>query len=140
MCPPQALEQAHKNESFDTAAGGVSSQKKASALESRFASLWNALGGSELVREFRFDKIRRWRADFASESARLLIEIEGGVWNRGRHLSPRGFLNDAEKYLTATLQGWVVIRLTEPQLTPDTIRQVLEYARSRQRLFGEPVA
>lgn len=100
----------------------MSSQKKASALESRFASLWNALGGSELVREFRFDKIRRWRADFARESARVLIEIEGGVWTRGRHLSPRGFLNDAEKYLTATLQGWVVIRLTEPQLTPDTIR------------------
>lgn len=100
----------------------MSSQKKASALESRFASLWNALGGSELVREFRFDKTRRWRADFARESARVLIEIEGGVWTRWRHLSPRGFLNDAEKYLTATLQGWVVIRLTEPQLTPDTIR------------------
>ena len=38
--------------------------------EARFASLWDALGGIELVREFRFDKTRRWRADFASESAR----------------------------------------------------------------------
>lgn len=114
--------------------------KKTSTLEQKFATLWDAVGGPVLAREYRFDKTRRWRADFALEAARLLIEIEGGVWNRGRHLSPRGFLNDAEKYLTATLQGWVVIRLTEPQLTPDTIRQVLDYARSRQRLLGEPVA
>ena len=51
----------------------MSSRKKSSAFESRFASLWDALGGVELVREFRFDKPRRWRADFASESARVLL-------------------------------------------------------------------
>ena len=77
----------------------MSSRKKSSALESRLASIWDALGGSEPVREFRLDKTRRWRADFASESARVLIEIEGGVWRGGRHTNPQGFINDAEKYL-----------------------------------------
>lgn len=125
---------------FDIAAGGVSSRKKSSALESRFASLWDALGGVELVREFRFDKTRRWRADFASESARVLIEVEGGVWRGGRHTNPLGFINDAEKYLAATLQGWSVIRLVGEQLNPATLRQVVDYVRERDRLFGGSVA
>lgn len=124
---------------FDIAAGGVPSRKKSSALESRFASLWDALGGSELVREFRFDKTRRWRADFASNSARVLIEVEGGVWRGGRHTNPQGFINDAEKYLAATLQGWSVIRLVGEQLNPATLRQVVDYVRERDRLFGGSV-
>ena len=118
----------------------MSSRKKSSALESRFASIWDALGGVELVREFRFDKTRRWRADFASESARVLIEVEGGVWRGGRHTNPQGFIHDAEKYLAATLQGWSVIRLVGEQLNPATLRQVVDYVRERDRLFGGSVA
>lgn len=123
---------------FDTAPRGVSRKRNSSELENRFATLWDAIGGPELVREYRFDKSRRWRADFAWEEAQLLIEIEGGVWNRGRHLTPRGFMNDAEKYLAATLQGWAVIRLVDSMLTPDTIKQILDYARNR--ISGRPVA
>ena len=123
---------------FDTAPRGVSLKRNSSELENRFATLWDAIGGPELVREYRFDKSRRWRADFAWEEARLLIEIEGGVWNRGRHLTPRGFMNDAEKYLAATLQGWAVIRLVDAMLTPDSIKQILDYARNR--ISGRPVA
>lgn len=116
----------------------MSLKRKSSDLEDRFARLWDASGGVALLREYRFDKSRRWRADFAWEEAHLLIEIEGGVWNRGRHLTPRGFLNDAEKYLAATLSGWTVLRLTEPQITPATIRQIIDYGRAR--LPGSPVA
>lgn len=124
--------------SFDASPRGVSLKRNSSELENRFATLWDAIDGPELVREYRFDKSRRWRADFAWEEAQLLIEIEGGVWNRGRHLTPRGFMNDAEKYLAATLQGWAVIRLVDSMLTPDTIKQILDYARNR--ISGRPVA
>ena len=123
---------------FDIYTNCVTLIRNSSELENRFATLWDAIGGPELVREYRFDKSRRWRADFAWEEARLLIEIEGGVWNRGRHLTPRGFMNDAEKYLAATLQGWAVIRLVDSMLTPDTIKQILDYARNR--ISGRPVA
>jgi len=47
-------------------------------------------------------------------------------------------MNDAEKYLAATLQGWAVIRLVDSMLTPDTIKQILDYARNR--ISGKPVA
>ena len=123
---------------FDIYTNCVTLIRNSSELENRFATLWDAIGGPELVREYRFDKSRRWRADFAWEEAQLLIEIEGGVWNRGRHLTPRGFMNDAEKYLAATLQGWAVIRLVDSMLTPDTIKQILDYARNR--ISGRPVA
>ncbi|MBR5184956.1 MAG: hypothetical protein IKW19_01535 [Akkermansia sp.] len=107
-------------------------------MEERFARMWDALGGPVLIREYQFVPTRRWRADFAWEDAHILVEIEGGVWSGGRHLTPRGFLNDAEKYLTATLQGWTVIRLTAPQINPATLKQILDYAR--ERISGSPVA
>lgn len=47
-------------------------------------------------------------------------------------------MNDAEKYLAATLQGWSVIRLVDSMLTPDTIKQILDYARNR--ISGRSVA
>ena len=110
-----------------------------STLESRFSELWNLLDGPELLPEYRFHPQRRWRADFAHPASMTLIEIEGGVWNRGRHLTPKGFMADAEKYLTAALDGWAVLRLTEPQIKPETLRHIIEYVRQRatsQHLAG----
>ena len=126
--------------SFDNTFNRVQDRLKISELETRFATLWDAAGGPELQREYRFAPPRRWRADFAWPQARLLIEIEGGLWKRGRHLWPQGFAADAEKYLAATLQGWTVVRLVSMQLTPETVKQVLAYARDRVRVSGEPLA
>ena len=103
-----------------------------SVLENRFLHLWEHKGGAPLEREYRFHPERRWKADFAHLGSRTIIEIEGGVWCHGRHTSPKGFMADAEKYLTATLSGWTVIRLTSSQLTPEIIEQVIEYVRSRE--------
>ena len=104
---------------------------KKSALEERFLSLWQEAGGLPLLREYKFHPKRRWRADFAHVDTKTLIEVEGGVYNHGRHTPPLGFLADAEKYLTATLDGWTVFRLTAPQLTPAIIEQILSYVRHR---------
>lgn len=105
--------------------------KTPSPLEVRFARLWDVLGGSPLAREYKFHPVRRWKADFASLPARTLIEIEGGIWHGGRHVSPRGFIADAEKYLCAALAGWSVLRLTEAQLTEDTIKKIIRYVNER---------
>ncbi len=104
---------------------------KKSSLERRFFSLWQEAAGPELLQEYTFYPGRRWRADFAHLPSKTLIEVEGGVWTHGRHTSPKGFLADAEKYLTAALAGWSVLRLTSPQLTEKTIREIIEYVRYR---------
>jgi very-short-patch-repair endonuclease len=65
------------------------------------------------VREHRFDPSRRWRFDFAWPAHMLAVEIEGGVWSGGRHTRGAGFVGDCEKYNTATLAGWRVLRFHE---------------------------
>ena len=99
---------------------------KVSKLEQRFALLWLSMNGPALEREFRFHPTRKWRADFAHIPSRTLIEIEGGIWVRGRHTTPRGFAADAEKYLEAALAGWRVLRLVDQQIKAPTLARIIE--------------
>ena len=68
-------------------------------------------------REFQFAKPRRWRFDFAWPKYMLAVEIEGGVWSQGRHTRGVGFVADCEKYNTATLMGWRVLRFPTQHAT-----------------------
>ena len=67
-------------------------------------------------REFRFDPARRWRSDFAWPAQKLLVEVEGGIWTGGRHTRGAGFARDAEKYNTAAVNGWRVLRFAGTQV------------------------
>ena len=98
-----------------------------SRLEQRFEILWKEAGGPPLEREFRFDPVRRWRADFAHLPSRVLIEIEGGIWVSGRHNRAAGFVADMEKYLEAALAGWSVIRLADVHLKPGLIARLRDF-------------
>lgn len=70
----------------------------------------------ECVKEFRFHPIRRWRFDYAIPKYKIALEVEGGVWTGGRHTRPQGFLGDVEKYNTATVMGWRVLRTVPDEL------------------------
>lgn len=70
----------------------------------------------ECVKEFRFHPVRLWRFDYAFPEHKIALEVEGGVWTGGRHTSSVGFLKDIEKYNTATLMGWRVLRTTPDEL------------------------
>ena len=98
-----------------------------SPLERQFADLWQMLGGPELEREYRFEPMRRWRADFAHLASRTLIEIEGGLYQQGRHNRAHGYQADCEKYNWATMTGWQVIRLTSMMLTPDYVESIIQW-------------
>ena len=112
-----------------------------SHLEDTFALAWQAWGdGTRLVAELRFAPPRRWRFDFADPVTRTAIEIEGGVWARGRHNRAAGFLADAEKYGTAARLGWQVLRIPGPALDDPAavvglVRRVLQ-RRRRERWPG----
>lgn len=103
-----------------------------SGLESKFALLWKAAAGPELVPEYRFAPPRRWRFDFAHIESRVSIEIEGGTWNGGRHTRGRGFEADCEKYNTATLNGWRVFRLTANMITHEWVERIVGFLKWRQ--------
>jgi very-short-patch-repair endonuclease len=69
------------------------------------------------IAEFRFHPERRWRFDWAFQTAdRLAVEVEGGVWSGGRHTRGVGFEKDLEKYAEALILGWKVLRVTPKQI------------------------
>lgn len=68
------------------------------------------------TREYRFDKDRKWRFDFAFQLRKIAVEIEGGTWINGRHNTGIGIEKDMEKYNFATAQGWKVYRFTSKQV------------------------
>jgi very-short-patch-repair endonuclease len=68
-----------------------------------------------LIKEYKFHPIRKWRFDYANVELKIAIECEGGVYTNGRHTRGNGFVNDMEKYNTATAMGWRLIRVTPQQ-------------------------
>lgn len=70
--------------------------------------------------EFHFDDDRNWRFDYAWPDHCLAVEREGGIWIQGRHTRGKGFKNDLEKYISATLHGWTVLRVC-PDMIKDGI-------------------
>lgn len=79
--------------------------------------------------EFRFAPPRRWRFDYAWPEHRVALEVEGGVFQGGRHTRGAGFLKDMEKYNEAAAKGWTVLRTVPRELcsaeTMDLLQRVL---------------
>lgn len=96
------------------------------ARHDMFTLACRGLFGIEVVREYRFHATRRWRFDYAAPSLRVALEVEGGVWTGGRHISPNGFLGDVEKYNAAALLGWVVLRTTPDRLMTEGVALMRE--------------
>jgi len=103
-----------------------------SGLEEQFLLLWRALAPDrpEPVREYRFHPARRWRLDFAWPDQKVAVEVEGGIWIRGRHQRPLPFTADCEKYNTATTMGWRIFRCTSTILNQNTAAFIAQVAES----------
>jgi very-short-patch-repair endonuclease len=80
------------------------------------------------IREYHFAPPRKWRADFAIARSMLLIEIDGGSWVRGRHVTGKGFEADLEKLNAAALLGYRVLRFTPAQVEDGRALAVIRQA------------
>lgn len=67
---------------------------------------------------------RRWRSDF--RIGKLLIEVEGGGWIKGRHTRGAGFEQDMEKYNAAALLGYTVLRFSPAMIDSGKALQTIE--------------
>jgi very-short-patch-repair endonuclease len=110
-----------------------------SQLEDKFSNLWRMLGdGTIAVPEYRFHFTRRWRADFAFVDEKVLVELEGGIFSKGRHTRGMGFHKDCDKYNEAVRHGFVVLRFTilhvdnDPAGMVNTITDVLKRRRHNE--------
>lgn len=112
-------------------------KKKPSALKKQqergdaFTALVTQRLGIQAVKEYQFAPPRRWRFDYAMPSVKIALEVEGGVWTRGRHTRPKGFLADMEKYNAAAAAGWKVLRTVPDELfTVQTLDLVKDAIRN----------
>lgn len=88
--------------------------------------------GETITPEFKFHPSRKWRFDFAIQRLKIAIEIEGAVWQNGRHTRGYGFIADTKKYNAATSLGWAVLRFSSTLIyTQETIQIIKETVRLR---------
>ena len=73
------------------------------------AAYYRQQGLPEPVFEYRFHQERKWRLDIAWPTARLAIEVQGGVWTGGRHNRGAAMLKEWEKLNTLAGMGWRVL-------------------------------
>ena len=80
-------------------------------------------GGYPFVEEFKFHPTRKWRFDFVLKPTKttIAIEVNGGIWMRGKHTFGTAYEKDLEKINQAQLMGWIVL-----QYTPGTLTNVLD--------------
>ncbi len=106
-------------------------QKKQPIID-LFVCLCKSDLGVLCVKEHKFHPKRKWRFDYAIPDHKIALEVEGGVWTGGRHTSSSGFLKDMEKYNTATLMGWRVLRTTPDELLRTATLRMLQDAITRR--------
>lgn len=64
------------------------------------------------VKQYKFHPKRKFLADFAFPQIMLIVEVEGGVYTGGRHVTGSGYTKDCEKYNEASILGYTIIRVT----------------------------
>ncbi len=87
-----------------------------------FPKMIKGLGLPEPVPEYKFHPLRNWRVDYAFPYVKLGVEIEGGLFGKGKecpvcgrrsvagHSSIERLKKDMEKYTTLALAGWSLLR------------------------------
>jgi len=66
--------------------------------------------------EYKFHPTRRWKADYAHLGLKIIIEQEGGIYMQGRHSRGAGMEADMQKYNSANILGYKVLRYTPKQM------------------------
>jgi len=111
-----------------------------SQLEEKLAFQLKAAGLDGYQREHVFAPPRKWRIDFAWPDHRLAVEVEGGIYNGGRHTRPIGFIGDIEKYNRAAMDGWLLLRVTGCMIRSGEALRLVEAALTKRRPLVGPGA
>jgi len=86
-----------------------------------------------LITEYKFNTYRKWKADYYIPSMNLLIEYEGLGGNtksgNGGHQTKTGYTSNCEKYNSACILGFNLLRYTA--LNTHQLINDLELLRNR---------
>jgi very-short-patch-repair endonuclease len=106
--------------------------KKSKKYSSVPAYFWKINGLPIPCAEYKFHPTRKWRFDFCYPENKLAIEIEGGIFSKGRHVQGAGYIGDMQKYNAATLLGYRILRYQPGKINFDEIKQALKLRRDNK--------
>lgn len=116
---------------------------KQSTLELGFLRLWRMLKPHlpEPAGELAFCPPRKFRFDFAwvRPGVKLAVELHGGQWQGGRHVTGQGLQADCEKARIAVSLGWRVLPFTTSDMKQRPVQVIEEVARYFEGAsYGQP--
>lgn len=94
---------------------------KQSDLEHAFLTRWGQLAPDSPAPVFghHFAPPRRYHVDFSWPDRKVAVELQGGVWTRGRHTRGAGYEQDCAKLNLLQTLGWRVFYVTSSMLARD---------------------
>lgn len=100
-------------------------------------AIWEKYNIPGPIPEYQFCLERRWRIDYAWPNIGygIALEIEGGIYKGGRHISPKGFIKDMEKYNKMAEYGWILLRYEPNHIDFFQIRNTIN--KQRKRIYCE---
>ncbi len=82
--------------------------------------------------EYRFHPTRKFRWDACWPNLKLAVEIQGGVWNTGKHGRGSGIVKDYEKQNIGVTLGWAILQFVPSDIANGSAALVIQEAlRSR---------
>lgn len=101
--------------------------KKKKYNRESFPALCRSHGLPQPIPEVRFHPDRLWRFDWLFPG-KIAVEIQGGVWSRGKHGRGEGIVKDYEKMNAAQTMGFIVLQFTVSQIESGTFAAVVSDA------------
>jgi hypothetical protein len=96
------------------------------------AAYFRTAGLPVVVPEYRFHPTRRWRFDFAWPFEQVALEVQGGIFVRGRHSRGAALLAEWVKLNTAATMGWRILYCQPRDLLTEQTVSLLRAALQSQ--------
>ena len=84
-----------------------------------------AAGMRTPILEYRFNPKRMWRFDAAWIDEKVACEVEGGIWKNGGHNRGKIYSDNMDKYNSAQILGWIVLRYEPNKINYKEISEVI---------------
>lgn len=91
-----------------------------------YPEIWDSYEIPQPIPEYNFLINRKFCIDYAWPNLSLALEIEGGIYTNGRHITPKGFIKDIEKYNLLTENGWFLLRYPPKKIDYLQIKRTVE--------------
>lgn len=93
-----------------------------------FLAACKAHGVPEPIEEYEFCPGRKWRFDYCWADFDLALEVQGGLFNGGRHVRGPALLEEHEKLNEAAVRGWRILFCTPAAVDDGSIFPIIKRA------------